>query len=480
MKAKTLLFIALLMTTAMYGFGQNTMQSRGSEPLKMQALKQHKNSLEQTIFLNKALNLEETTMTVDTSWYSFSTPQDSTGEIQKRMVKQWDNNGNLIIFESYYWSSTLNNWRGIVRNEYTYDANNNQTLFIRFGNNESNEWVYFDKHEYIFDNNGFQTQDIKHQWNTTSNSWEFTEKNEFTYNLNGDLSLNMYYEWNSTTGDWENYSKMEYYYDTNLNLILTYSYYWNSNVNDWEKDLKDEFTYDTSNNLIKEIFSFGSDSLWYLVYKYEYAYDDNNNQTSKSKSEWDLMYNFWWGMYKYEFSFDANNVLATKIMSYAEYLTEDWEVYSKNVFGYNANNNLTSDIFYLFDYNTTNDWEISAKNEYRYDVDNNQTVDSYYDWDNDINTWVLQNRCYYNINNTILTIAENNTDTILIYPNPVRNTLNLNGLPDNAKVSIYNTEGKLLLEGIERSFSVGQLTKGTYVVRILSTNNISSYKFIKN
>ena len=39
MKAKTLLFIALLMTTAMYGFGQNTMQSRGSEPLKMQALK---------------------------------------------------------------------------------------------------------------------------------------------------------------------------------------------------------------------------------------------------------------------------------------------------------------------------------------------------------------------------------------------------------------------------------------------------------
>ena len=69
----------------------------------------------------------------------------------------------------------------------------------------------------------------------------------------------------------------------------------------------------------------------------------------------------------------------------------------------------------------------------------------------------------------------NTFDQIQLYPNPVRDYFYLNGVLENAKISIFDLNGKLIntafyLEG--EIINVENLSKGIYILKIENLNKL--------
>ena len=64
---------------------------------------------------------------------------------------------------------------------------------------------------------------------------------------------------------------------------------------------------------------------------------------------------------------------------------------------------------------------------------------------------------------------------VYVFPNPVVNTLNIQGVDENTPLEVYNLTGKSLLKDKGTELDVTSLSQGTYILRI--DNNY--VKFIK-
>jgi surface protein len=78
-------------------------------------------------------------------------------------------------------------------------------------------------------------------------------------------------------------------------------------------------------------------------------------------------------------------------------------------------------------------------------------------------------------------VEDENLLTISIYPNPVKDKLNIQGLSSPTKVSIYNVLGKLVLsETTTSEIDIEGLQSGIYIVKIIDQQKETTRKFIKN
>ena len=75
----------------------------------------------------------------------------------------------------------------------------------------------------------------------------------------------------------------------------------------------------------------------------------------------------------------------------------------------------------------------------------------------------------------ITSIEEVGEVSVYVFPNPVSNTLNIQGVDDTASLSVYSLSGKRLLKEQGTEIDVTSLTQGTYILRI----NNNYVKFIK-
>ncbi|WP_044204735.1 fibronectin type III domain-containing protein [Flammeovirga sp. OC4] len=72
-------------------------------------------------------------------------------------------------------------------------------------------------------------------------------------------------------------------------------------------------------------------------------------------------------------------------------------------------------------------------------------------------------------NARVLGVDENEivqNTTVVLYPNPVKNTLNIKGLNEVPTLQLYSTQGVLLMEKEGFSMDVSKLTRGLYVLKI--------------
>ncbi|MGB1217079.1 MAG: T9SS type A sorting domain-containing protein, partial [Saprospiraceae bacterium] len=81
-------------------------------------------------------------------------------------------------------------------------------------------------------------------------------------------------------------------------------------------------------------------------------------------------------------------------------------------------------------------------------------------------------------------LSDNDTPRINIFPNPVKNTLNISGkIPDDSKAVIYDYSGRILLmqkmEALENSINVSHLDKGMYILKIFNQNQSYAIRFMK-
>ncbi len=80
-------------------------------------------------------------------------------------------------------------------------------------------------------------------------------------------------------------------------------------------------------------------------------------------------------------------------------------------------------------------------------------------------------------------VSENEIEGLSLYPNPIKDILNINSQEEITKLSIYNQIGQLVktVEPLQTSFNVdlSSLVAGVYVAKIESNDKISSKRLIK-
>ena len=72
-------------------------------------------------------------------------------------------------------------------------------------------------------------------------------------------------------------------------------------------------------------------------------------------------------------------------------------------------------------------------------------------------------------------VEELDITSVYIYPNPVVNTLNIQGVDENTALEVYNLTGKSVLKDKGTELDVTSLVQGSYILRI----NNQYVKFIK-
>ena len=79
------------------------------------------------------------------------------------------------------------------------------------------------------------------------------------------------------------------------------------------------------------------------------------------------------------------------------------------------------------------------------------------------------------------TVGLNYIDNILIYPNPVKDTIFVTKVNDGATYKIYNTVGQLVQSGtiLGKKIYAGKLQKGVYIIDIQNGDEGAQHKFIK-
>ncbi|HNY02050.1 MAG TPA: T9SS type A sorting domain-containing protein, partial [Bacteroidales bacterium] len=69
---------------------------------------------------------------------------------------------------------------------------------------------------------------------------------------------------------------------------------------------------------------------------------------------------------------------------------------------------------------------------------------------------------------------------VMIYPNPVKDMLNIvtNGTLNH--VTLTDASGKIIYSGMDKSINISKLSKGIYFVRVETAQGISNTKFVKD
>jgi uncharacterized delta-60 repeat protein len=84
--------------------------------------------------------------------------------------------------------------------------------------------------------------------------------------------------------------------------------------------------------------------------------------------------------------------------------------------------------------------------------------------------------------NSSLTIEDfNNTDDLIIFPNPTKDLININSLNNQSfsSVKVFDLSGKMLIESSDNKISVSNLVSGLYLLKITTETGEITKKFIK-
>ena len=80
-----------------------------------------------------------------------------------------------------------------------------------------------------------------------------------------------------------------------------------------------------------------------------------------------------------------------------------------------------------------------------------------------------------------LSVEQYNNQQFSIYPNPVKNTLNINTQLSSFEYALYSLHGQKVMEGSSKTvLDVSTLSAGVYVLKLSSENKFESFKIIKD
>jgi hypothetical protein len=77
-------------------------------------------------------------------------------------------------------------------------------------------------------------------------------------------------------------------------------------------------------------------------------------------------------------------------------------------------------------------------------------------------------------------ISENEKIGVMVYPNPVKDQLNIVTNGNITKITITDANGKVVYNGMNQTVNFSSFSKGVYFVKVETAQGTSNTKFIKN
>jgi hypothetical protein len=90
----------------------------------------------------------------------------------------------------------------------------------------------------------------------------------------------------------------------------------------------------------------------------------------------------------------------------------------------------------------------------------------------------VDNLIIWGIDSSISAIPNISESSLRVYPNPVANTLFIDG-DDVKKVEVYDMRGRLAFAGSEKTINVSGLASGMYIVKLHTAKGVFSSKVFK-
>jgi hypothetical protein len=401
---------------------------------------------------------------------------------------------------------SFQNWNLQTRVTYIYDVAQHLTEKIR-EKGVGGFWANDNRYVYSYDGSGNNTLIDYFTWN--GSAWNNAGKISYTgYNANGKCAQALTQSWNG--GSWTNISRSDYSY-INGQYLVQYEdqYLWDLSILNWKKYQRHYYTYlqdsigshtlmqpDTINNwqsVSKTINFYNADML--KIEKRNQLFDSNHvaytiNHTLYTYSATKKLLNSdyelpsgssWSPQSRVTYLYDANDSL---IEYYSENYNGSWQFDGRTTLTYNAG--LPSEEIHFT--GIGNNWVEQTKINYTYDTFDSLTYRL--EQQHNGSSFQPQKQEFYYYNQWPLNTTSTEILELCLYPNPVKNQLNIRFTSKQeamAECSIYDLLGRKrvamstpLNSGLNNlQMPVESLSSGVYMLQMQTSQGQITRTFVK-
>jgi len=438
----------------------------------------------------------------------------------------YDVNGNILTQLYKSWQNNI--WVNNSRYTYTYDVNGNKLTYL-YEQWQNNTWVDNSRYTYTYDVNGNMLTCLREDWQI--NIWVNNFRYTYTYDANGNMLTYKYEKWQYNA--WVNNFKYTYTYDAYGNSISGKYEIWQNN--NWILSEMEEFGVYSSKTIIIEL-STPASFVAHFIYTnpIPQAADTITGSSVVCQGQTSVTYSvptitnatsYIWTLPSGASGTSNTNTITVNYSTYA--VSGSIAVKGSNSFGTGDSSSLAitvnplpiaaglitslnndsvsineNNVLYsvpLILNATTYEWTYSGLGATfvggNITTTNNITINFSSTASSGNLTVKGHNSCgdgvissNYPIYVSSVGITDNNNSfNCKIYPNPASDNLIIesdrNKLTTNAIISVYDIQGKLLLQQKimqqQTELNISQFAKGIYIIKINNDKETMQSKFVK-
>lgn len=277
---------------------------------------------------------------------------------------------------SMYWNSETGEFINDYKYEWGYDADGNNTLYIKYEWKDS-DWYIYEKgiYAYVMVGNDFEkTLDESYYYSTRYDALVGSYKNEYAYDAKGNQTMYSSYSWDNDNSLWYGYEKILYSFDDEDQLVSETSYGWDYTASDWKANLKTTFGYGPMGNIIREECfeaDFADGTLeWVPTMLLESKYDGKGRLIETIEMEGGIYYGGWNYGHREVYNFDENGYPLVNESYTWDSTIKDWVGREKETFEYDYfQNQLIPVLAMTYEWGEEGDWELVSKTVFTADPD---------------------------------------------------------------------------------------------------------------
>jgi hypothetical protein len=403
----------------------------------------------------KAAVTFETGPSVDTTYaYPWdANAQDWSTTQVARMIKTYDAQHNLILYQAYTRNPDTYEWMDSVKFTYTYNEANQVVNVIQqswqFNGINAYSWVNVDNYINGYNALGQKTKVVYQYWNSENNNWDNNWQQELTYNADGLNTSILESQWSSVGNMWKPNINSISTYNTINQLAVNPIRVWDVNTNDWVN-----------------------------TFQYVYNYDIFGNNISMLMQTWNSGQNLWENSIQKTMVYNSSNKIDNYLFQLWDVFLYEWKDSQRGIYKYDSIGNNICIIGQDYDA-SSNTWNMSWQNIYDYNNLNKQISSASLYWDLSSGIWALGSKTKsfkIKLNNgSQQTITKN----LKVYPNPAETTIIIETNSDINLVQMLNLSGQevLLTKCCSPSIQIDvtNLKPGLYLINIKNSGG-TTYK----
>lgn len=331
---------------------------------------------------------------------------------------------------------------------YYYNADGLDTAAINYFFNSTDSSYLISKNVKNYNASGLDTLVVNYSWDPVYNQWEKEYGQRIQYNANGldTCLINYMYSGNlsMTTG------KTSYFYNGN-GLDTTYIFYvWDSGQDNWDPSLK-------------EVNSFNSKGLDTQSVEYNIPLGYPVTIT---------------GTVTCFYNASGQDTLLISLSDQEFNVSTNLKIRC----GYISQTNFSFITTYNWD-TLKNQWIGFLKDTFLYNASGLQTCETISMFDTTLNQWVLSQKFFSFWDTTTTGLKNSIGSSVSVYPNPVKDVLKVSFTGTPNRISLYDLSGKevytVIPTGSSTEIGMSGYPRGAYIIRIVSSQGITSQKIIK-